>query len=113
MTPAPVAAARNTKSAAGNRIMTDEELQRELQNISESLDRLADSDEPLTKQEKRRKQFLLLKKQTLQQIKQAKEKKDFIQESDHTVTYGLLTSVGEKHPFLMGLLRSKFKWHVF
>ena len=46
MTPAPAAAARNTKNAAENKTMADEELQQELQNISESLDRLSNSDEP-------------------------------------------------------------------
>ena len=93
--------------------MTDEELQQEIQNISEAIDRLSNSDKPLTKQEKRRKHILLLKKETLQKIREARAKKDLMQERDLTVTYGLLTSMGEKHPFLTGFLRSKFRWHVF
>ena len=93
--------------------MTDEELQQELQDISESLDKLSNSDKPLTEQEKRRKHILLLKKETLQKIREARVKKDLMQERDLTVTYGLLTSMGEKHPFLTGFLRTKFRWHVF
>jgi len=93
--------------------MTDEELQQELQNLGESLDKLSDPDKPLTAKEKRHRQILSLQKETLQKIKEAREKNDFMQERDHMVTYGLLTSMGEKHPFLMSLLRSKFRWHVF
>ncbi len=113
MTPAPAAVARNTRNAAENKIMTDEELQRELQNISEAIDRLSKADEPLTSKERRHRQILLLQKETLQRIKEARAKKDFMQERDQTVTYGLLTSMGEKHPLLMSFLRSKFRWHIF
>ena len=93
--------------------MTNEELQRELQNISEAIDRLSNSDEPLTKQEKRRKHILLLKKETLQKIKEAREKNQKDQELLHTANYGLLTSLGEKHPYLMHLIKSNLRWSSF
>ena len=114
MTPAPAAAARNTKNAAeGEIIMTDKELQQTIQELTESIDKLSDVDKPLTKEEKRRSLILLLKKETLQKIKEAREKHDTMQENAHTVTYGLLISIGEKHPFFMHFLGSKFKWTVF
>ena len=114
MTPAPAVAARNIKSAAeGKIIMTNEELQRAIQKVSRSLDKLSNSEKPLTKKEKRHSQILSLQKEALQKIKAARAKNDFMEERDLTVDYALLTSLGEKHPFLMGFLRSKFKWHVY
>jgi len=114
MTPAPAAAARNTKSAAeGKTIMTDEELEQTIQEVSEELDKLYNSDQPLTKAEKRHRQILSLQKQILQEIKEARAKNDTIQERNLAVDYGLLISMGEKHPFLTGFLRTRFKWHVF
>ena len=93
--------------------MTDEELQQTIQEVSESLDKLSDPDKPLTKGETRRRQILLYKKEILQKIKVAREKNNVSQEMAHTVTYGLLTSLGEKHPYLMYLLQSKFRWNIF
>jgi len=93
--------------------MTDEELQRTMQELSESIDELSNRDKPLSKQEKKRKQILSLQKEILQKIKEARAKNDIMQERDLTVTYGLLTSIGEEHPFLMHFLRAKFKWHVY
>ena len=114
MTPAPAAAARNTKSAAEDKIlMTDKELKQTIQGLTKSIDKLTNSAKPLTGIEKRHKQILFLRKEILQQIKEARAKNDFNQENDLTITYGLLTSLGEKHPYLIGLLRSKFKWQVF
>jgi len=93
--------------------MTDKELQRAIQAVSRSLDKLTNSEKPLTKKEKRHSQILSLQKETLQKIKEARAKNDFMEERDLTVTYALLTSMGEKHPFLMGFLQTKFKWHVY
>ncbi len=87
--------------------MTDEELQQTIQSLSESIDKLSDPEEPLTKQEQRRKQVLSLRKDILQKIKEGREKNDH-QELSYTITYGLLTALGEKHPFLMQLIRGKF-----
>ena len=44
--------------------MTDEELEQEIQDLSEVIDKLSKSDDPLTKQEKRRKFILPLKRDT-------------------------------------------------
>jgi len=93
-------------------MMTDEQLQQELQKVSESLDKLSASEDSLTKQEKRRQYILLLRKETLQKIKQAQEKGDKHREFTNLAMYGLLTSLGEKHPFLMHLVKSKFSTHI-
>jgi len=114
MTRAPAAAARNTKSAAeGEVIMTDDELEQTIKGVSEELDKLYNSEKPLTKQEKRHKQILSLQKATLLKMKEARAKKDTIKEGDLALTYGLLVTMGEKHPFLMTFLRTKFRWNVF
>ena len=114
MTPAPAAAVKNTKSAAEGKVMlTDDELQQELQNISESIDKLSDSDDSHTKQEKRRKHILLLKKEALLRIKQAKEKGDTNQELKSNMDYGLVTAFGERHPLLLHLARIKFRGNIF
>ena len=109
-----MAVVKSTNAVAeGEIIMTDEELQQTIQELSEGIDKLSDPDKPLTKEESRRQQILLLRKETLQKIKEAREKRNVTQEMAHAVTYALLTSLGEKHPYLMYLLQSKFRWSVF
>jgi len=93
--------------------MTDEELQRTIEEVSEELDILYNSDKPLTQAEKRHRQILSLQKQILQEIKEARAENDTIQERNLAVDYGLLISMGEKHPFLTGFLRTRSKWNVF
>lgn len=105
---------KSTNTAVeGEIIMTNEELQQTMQDLSQSIDKLSDPDKPLTKEDSRHRQLLLLRRETLQKIKEAREKNNVSQEMTHTVTYGLLSSLGEKHPYLMYLLQSKFRWNVF
>jgi len=93
--------------------MTDEELQKEIQDISESINNLSKPDDPLSKEERRCRAVLLLKKETLDKIKDARERNDKNAELHHSMVYGLLTSWGEKHPYLMGLVQSSFRWNAF
>ena len=97
--------------------MTDQELEETIKEISESLDKLFNSDEPLTRDEKRHKRLLQAKKQLLRSIKGAREKGDRNAEAKINVEYSLLTWIGEKHPvllmFLMPLVRSRYGWTVF
>ncbi len=93
--------------------MTDEELLQTIQEVGEGLDKLSDPDKPLTKEEKRRQNLLSLQKETLQQIKEAREKHNATQELSLTIQYGLLSSLGEKHPFLLHFLSSKFRMNIF
>lgn len=114
MTLARAAAARNTNTAVeGESAMTDEELQKEIQNIAESIDNLPESDKSLSKKERRNKEVLLLKKDILEKIKDAREKNEKDKELQNTMAYGLLTSLGEKHPYLMSLLQSNLRWSSF
>ena len=92
--------------------MTDEELEQEILDMSEAMDKLSKSDDPLTKQEKRRKFILPLKRDTLQRMKQAKEKKDRNQELKCNMDYALLEEFGEKHPLLLHLARIKLRGHI-
>ena len=114
MTPAPVAAAKNIRNAAeGKFTMTDEELQQEIQKLSENLNELSDPDKPLSKEARKRQYMLSLRKEALEKAKQAKEKNNQKQEFENMAMYGLLTSWGEKHPFLLHLARIKLKWGIF
>ncbi len=118
MNPAPAAAVRNTNIVAeGESVMTDQELEETLKDISESLEKSFDSDEPPTKEEKRRRRMLQARKQLLRSIKKAREKGDRNAEVRTNMEYSLLTWIGEKHPvlllFLLPLVRSRYGWTVF
>ena len=91
--------------------MTDEEIQQEIQNLNETIDKFSKSDS-LTKQEKRRQYILPLQKEVLQRMKQAKEKKDQSQELKCNLDYALLEEFGEKHPILLHLARMKLRGHI-
>ena len=94
--------------------MTDEELQQTIQDVCENIDKLSDPDKPLTKEEKQHRQRLLFRKEVLYKIEEAKAKQDKDEELHHAMTYGLLTSWGERHPYLMYLMSSKFgRWSFF
>ena len=93
--------------------MTDEELQKAIREVSESLNNLPESDKSLSKEDRKRRYVLLLKKDILDKIKEAREKNDKSQELQNTMAYGLLTSVGEKHPYLASLLKSNLRWGGF
>ena len=90
--------------------MTDEELEKTIQEVSESLDNLPEPDEHTPRH---RREMLLLKKKTLFKIKEAKKKGNSSQELRNSVYYSLLTSWGEKHPFLLSLVMSQLRWSRF
>ena len=93
--------------------MKEEELETLIQEVSESLDKLSKSDQPLPKEERNHKQVPLLQRETLKRIREAKEKGDWHQEMKAGIDYALLTSYGEKHPFLMYFIKSQSGWNVF
>ena len=92
--------------------MTDEELQQQLQEATEEINTLSDPEKTLAKDENKRKRFLLMKQDNLKKIKEAREKGNTGLEYSLILNYGVLTSLGEKHPFLMMLVRSKFGVHI-
>ncbi len=93
--------------------MTNEELEQEVREVNEGLKGLPESDKPLSKEDMRHKQVLLLKKDTLEKIKDAREKNQASEELHYAMFYGVLTSWGEKHPYLASLASASFRWDVF
>ena len=93
--------------------MTDEELQKELLDVSEGVENLSKPDQSLSKEESKHKNVLLLKKDILEKIKDAREKNEKDKELHNAMLYGLLTSWGEKHPYLMALVQSNLRWSSF
>jgi len=96
--------------------MTDEDITQVTEEITEILDKLHNSEKPLTREEQRRKKVLSARKQLLRVIKAAREKNDRSMEIKTGIEYTLVTSLGEKHPhllmFLAPIVRSKFGWTV-
>ncbi len=117
MNPVPAAAARNTSTVVeGDSIMmTKEQLQEALEEVSAELDQLSNREKPLTKEEKKYRGKLLMRKNVLEQIKAAKEKNQKSEELYNNTVYGLLVPWGEKHPVLMfitmRLMRAKW-WGI-
>ena len=113
MNPAPAVAARNINTVAeGEIMMMDKELQRVLKEVSADIDRLSNSDRPLTKEEEKYRRRLLKRKYVLDSIKAAKEKNRRDDELFNSTVYEMLVPWGEKHPFLMGLVTHlmRVKW---
>ncbi len=94
-------------------MMTVEEIQQVIKELEGDLDKLSKLKEPLPKQEKRQKRLLLLKKDTLCKIKEAREQGDDRRELNQTVRYGLLNSWVAKYPFLMRSIMSKIGWDSY
>ncbi len=92
--------------------MTDEELRQTIQELGEDIDRLSDPDKPLTAEEDGHRRLLLLKRETLQKLKEAREKHNVAQELNQTLNYGLLSAVGERHPVMAFLARLKLRSHI-
>ena len=82
-------------------MMTKEQLQEALEEVSADLDNLSNREKPLTKEEKKHRGKLLMRKNVLEKIKEAKEKNQNSEELYNNTVYGLLVPWGEKHPVLM------------
>ncbi|MFH1652073.1 MAG: hypothetical protein ABID87_08255 [Chloroflexota bacterium] len=92
--------------------MTNEELEKEMQDVGEILREL-DEKKELTAAEKQRREFLNASKQALEQIQEAKKKQSFRDEIYNSLVYNVLRSGwGEKHPILMSLMMRNFKWSL-
>ena len=93
--------------------MTDKELQEAIQEVTDSINNLPKANKPLSKEERQYREALLLKKEILDRIKVAKEKGRTDDELYNSVFYGMLTSWIGKHPYLMSLVQSNFRWNAF
>ena len=87
--------------------MTNEEIDVILQEIADELKQWSEYEKELTKQDKRHINLLFAKKDTLEKLKEARAKGKSQQEFSLTVSYGLLTSIGEKYPLLISFIKSK------
>ena len=86
--------------------MTDEELEKLIKDIDESIDSLPE-------EEGRRRDVLSFEKETLQRIQAAREKGDKKQEIVLGARLVILKSLGEKHPFLASMAMSDLGLELF
>ena len=95
-------------------MMSDEELQKTLKEVSRDLARLSKSEKPLTKEERKYRGRLLMRQHVLAQIKIAKEKKHKDTELFNTTIYEMLVSWGERHPVLMFFMTNimRARWGI-
>jgi hypothetical protein len=112
MIPAPASAARNTNTAVeGEDKMTDEDLEKEIQEVRRSIVSLAKPEGPLTREETRYRETLASKKVVLDRIKEAKEKNRSNDEIYNNLVYSFLKSDWpQKHPFLASIVLRNFRW---
>ena len=93
--------------------MTDEDLEKEIQEVRESLKKLVKPEEPLTKEEISYRETLATRKVVLDRIKEAKEKQRSQDEIYNNLVYSFLKSDwGQKHPFLASMILSNFRWGI-
>ena len=81
--------------------MTNEELEKAMQEVGEKIKNLPEDEKSLSKKERKQRGLLLSQKVALDRIKLAREKNDKDSELQHTITYGMLTSWLGRHPYLM------------
>lgn len=97
--------------------MTQEEVEKTLKETNDELNRLANSDKPLTKEEQSWRGKLQVRKAMLSEIKRAQEKGNKSSEVYHSTLYEMLISWGERRPVLMffasNILRVRFSSGAF
>lgn len=93
-------------------MLTKEQLEQELQKTNDDLKRLANSDKPLSKEERSWRGKLQVRKSILTAIKDAKERGSPGTELYNTTVYEMLIDWGERRPLLMffvsNILRARF-----
>jgi hypothetical protein len=93
--------------------MEDEELAALIQELSEQITGLENSEKQLNREERRSKLLLQLRKEALLKIQAAREKGSLSKEVQAGVDYALLTQFGKKHPILINYLKSQSGWFGF
>ena len=93
-------------------MMSNEQLQQALEEVSEDMDKLSNSEKPLTKEEEKYRKKLVMRKYVLSKIKEAKDKSHKDDELYNSTVYGLLVPWGENHTILMNIMMRlmKAKW---
>jgi len=117
MNPAPVAAGKSTNTVVEGEIamMTDEQWKEAIQEASGELEKLADLERPLTKEEEKHRNRYRIRKYVLDKIKEARDVNRKSDELYNTTYYQMLVPWGERHPvlffFLMRIIRGRW-WGV-
>jgi hypothetical protein len=93
--------------------VTDEELQNAIEEMDRDIKVLDALEKPLSREDKKRQRLLMMKKDALEKIKEAREKGRPDQETHHSATYGILCTYGEKHPLLMHIMKMKLRGTIF
>jgi hypothetical protein len=91
--------------------MTDEELETLIWETSEQIDKLSQSDKPLSREEKRHKLVLRLQRESLERMKEAKKKGSIEKETRAATDYAILKNYGGKHPLLFNYIHSLTRWY--
>jgi hypothetical protein len=93
-------------------MFSKEHVEQELKKMNDELNRLAQAEKPLTKEEQSWRGKLRFRKVVLDEIKRAKEKDNKSSEVYHTTLYEMLIDWGERRPLLMflmsNILRARF-----
>lgn len=94
--------------------MTDEELQKLMEEVSGEVAKMPDDPEKLlTRAEKKHNRVLQARQRALNRIKEAKEKGNVNQEARACMDYAILTEYGERNPILYNLVKSQTWWGGF
>jgi hypothetical protein len=95
--------------------VTEEEIDRLTQDISRRIEQLSgDSERPLNRKERKEKLVLRARLQTLERIKEAKDRGDIYREARSSLDYALLTDYGEKNILLYNLMKARLGfWRAF
>ena len=93
-------------------MLSTEQLEQELKKTNDELNRLAQAEKPLTKEEQSWRGKLRFRKVVLDEIKRAKEGDNKSSEVYHTTLFEMLIDWGERRPLLMflmsNILRARF-----
>ena len=106
MSPVHAGAARNINTVVEGEIamMTDEQWKEAIQETSGELEKLAELERPLTKEEQKHRSKYRIRKYVLDKIKEARDTNRRSDELYNTTYYQMLVPWGEKHPVLFFLL---------
>jgi len=93
--------------------MTDEELERLKVELAEQLEQLSGDNKDLSKEERKRKFLLRAKDNTLDRIKEAREKGAVRQETRASIDYALLNEYGHRNWLIYNLAKSRMSFFGF
>ena len=90
--------------------MTGEELTREMKEVRENLQALADAEKPLSKSDEKKRRELNMRQKVLEKIARAQQQQHPRDEMYHSIVYGMLKSGwATRHPFLASMMMGKFR----